>query len=293
MRLDRMRIYIAVFHAGSADLRRPPCGAVAPLSSSVLPEFPFDVGDDPSFYAMRKHEGPLSWGVCRADVRNNLRCGDIVVFFSCRKIMNTGNSEYSLCCLATVEDKVRQTDLWLDDCLSIFTNYSNLLIKPRQSNPVEWDHFEPTLKGSRPHDDWLWRIACHEHFEREDFEEIQETNWFRLGQIIREHPVKVARNYIIFSLDRTKTAMLSRPPVVARHSENKLFESWNLDDFSQGVKRLTLGKAKQENARCRWLRTRNLQQPHRHIVFELPQSDAEAWRADFLRFIRRHQTKQK
>jgi hypothetical protein len=44
-------------------------------------DWPYDIGDDPSFYAMRKSGGQLSWGICRQDVRNSLCPGDIVAFF--------------------------------------------------------------------------------------------------------------------------------------------------------------------------------------------------------------------
>ncbi len=39
----------------------------------------------------RKFGGPLSWGICRQDVRNRLPHGDLVVFFSFRKFKETGD----------------------------------------------------------------------------------------------------------------------------------------------------------------------------------------------------------
>ena len=44
--------------------------------------FPHDVGDDPSFFSARYHNGPVTWGVCRSDVRGAIKDGDWVVFFA-------------------------------------------------------------------------------------------------------------------------------------------------------------------------------------------------------------------
>jgi hypothetical protein len=44
-------------------------------------EWPYDNGDDPSFYVARRG-GLLTWGVCRQDVRNSIEPGSIVVFFA-------------------------------------------------------------------------------------------------------------------------------------------------------------------------------------------------------------------
>jgi hypothetical protein len=44
--------------------------------------WPYDGGDDPSFFCRNQSGSALTWGVCRADVRAQLEPGDIVVFFS-------------------------------------------------------------------------------------------------------------------------------------------------------------------------------------------------------------------
>lgn len=180
--VHKTRIYFAPCHATSEDSRISPCGStIAAFKNAVKREYwPYDNGDDPSFYASRKFGGQLSWGICRQDVRNKLHQGDMVVFFSFRKFKETGDSEYRLCALATVDRKVRQIDLWHDTSLENYRKYFNLLIR------------------------------------------------------------------------------------------------------SQAVRRLTLEVGARSNGRNRSLRIRNSQRPHRHIVFESLQSEAENWRDEFV-----------
>ena len=266
-----------------------PCGStIAAFKKAVKrQDWPYDSGDDPSFYAARKFGGQVSWGICRQDVRNRLRRGDIVVFFSFRKFKDTGDSEYRLCALATVDRKVSQIDLWRDKPLEIYRRYFNLLIQPSAGHDV-WKHFEPTLDGSRLHHDWVWRMAEHQGFRKEDFKKLQESGRLEMGATIRGRRVIVARNYVLFSCDPAETHILSKPPVIAWHSKSHQAEEWNQDKFSQAVKRLTLEVAAEVNGRKRSLRIRNSQRAHRHIVFELSPPETERWRAEFLALIRRH-----
>jgi hypothetical protein len=265
-----------------------PCGStIAAFKRAVnLQDWPYDSGDDPSFYAARKFGGQLSWGICRQDVRNRLRRGDLVVFFSFRKFKETGDSEYRLCALASVDRKVSQIAIWQDESLHVYRKYFNILIQPSSLELDVWEHFEPTLAGSRIHDDWLWRMAAHQGFRKRDFKKLQEGDRLGPHATIRCCPVVIAKNYVLFSSDPAKTYVLSKPPVVAWHSNGKQVEEWNTDKFSQAVRRLTLDVAERANGRKRSLRIRNSQRAHRHIVFELSQSDGERWRAELLRHVR-------
>jgi len=263
-----------------------PCGSTVAVFNGAVSrqDWPFDGGDDPSFYAVRQFGGQLSWGVCRQDVRNNLRPKDIVVFFSYRKLEDTGDSEYRLCALATVEGKVSQMEVWQDQNLRLYRKYFNLLIRPSKCVRGSWDHFEPT---SQVHDDWLWRIAERNGFRKKDFEAIQKTHFLQPHATVRGNPVVIARNYVLFSADPEKTHVLSKPkpPVVAWHSKGKPAEHWNEDEFSQAVRRLTLKVAEGANGQWRSLRIRNSQRAHRHIVFRLPRREAEQWRRRFLDLV--------
>ena len=285
-----VRIYFAPFHSAMGGSAMSACGStIAAFKKAVKrQDWPYDNGDDPSFYAARKFGGQLSWGICRQDVRNRLRCGDIVVFFSFRKFKETGDSEYRLCALATVERKVSQSDIWQDNSLKTYRKYFNLLIRPSRSRHGAWEHFEPTLDGSRLHHDWLWRMAHHQGFRKKDFKKLQATDRLEPGAAVRDRSVILARNYVLFSCDAVETHILSKPPVIAWHSKGQPAEEWNQDKFSQAVKRLTLDIANHSNGRRRSLRIRNSQRAHRHIVFELSPHEAECWRAEFLALIRRH-----
>jgi hypothetical protein len=281
------RIYFAPFHAASDDSSISPCGSkiVAFKKAVNLQDWPYDVGDDPSFYAARKLGGQLSWGICRQDVRNRLSPGDIVVFFSFRKLKETGDSEYRLCALATVDRKVSQIDLWQDQSLKIYRKYFNLLIRPWRSKHGGWEHFEPTLERSRLHHDWLWRIAEHRGFRKRDFKKLNANDGLKPGATVQGSPVVIAKNYVLFSGDPAAGHILAKPPVIAWHSKGKPAEEWSRDKFSQAVRRTTLDVAERANGRKRSLRIRNSQRAHRHIAFELPRRDAERWRADVLRLI--------
>lgn len=282
------KVYFAPFHATSDDPSIGPCGStIAAFKKAVKDQdWPYDNGDDPSFYAARKFGGQLSWGICRQDVRNTLRPGDIVVFFSFRKFKETGDSEYRLCALATVNKKVSQVDLWRDQNLAIYRKYFNLLIRPLKSNHHAHEHFEPTLEGSRLHRDWLWRIAEHQGLRKKDFTKIQETDRLEPGATVRGRTVIIAKNYVLFSSDPAKMHVLSEPPVIAWHSNGKPAEEWTQDKFSQAVRQVTLEVAARANGRSRSLRIKNSQRAHRHLVFQLPQPDAQKWRDEFLALVR-------
>jgi hypothetical protein len=209
------------------------------------------------------------------------------VFFSYLKLEDGGNSEYRLCAFATVESRVSQTEIWEDSKLRRFRKYFNLLIRPARPKQGGWDHYEPTLSGheTRIHKDWLWRICDHRGLRKEHFDELAETNHFDSPDSVEGRPLRVARNYVIFSPHPSETRVISDPRIVALHSKGKPAEEWKTDPFSQRVKELTLDQAEEANGRRRWLRIENSQRAHRHIVFELPSREAEDWRRDFLRLI--------
>lgn len=59
-------------------------------------KWPYDVGDDPSFFSAKRLRGPVTWGVCRQDVRNQLTFdteGQLVQFASNYVIFSTAPSK--------------------------------------------------------------------------------------------------------------------------------------------------------------------------------------------------------
>jgi hypothetical protein len=246
-------------------------------------EWPFDNGDDPSFRAALERGGQLSWGVCRQDVRNKLREGDIVVFFS---FSREQPSDYRFCSVATVKCRVSQADVWREQDLGQFREYCNLLVRPIGTSEV-WKHVEPCLKGSPPHTDWLWRTTSHAGLKKERFMEIYKSEQFRPGRRIGGHVIDFAPNYILFSSDSKQTRIVRNPPFVATHAKDWVHEKWNEDAKSQAIKNLILGEADRINGKERWLRTENKYRPHRQVRFELSEEEAEYWRERLMRLVDR------
>ena len=63
-------------------LSNPISGEPMEKFKEELSSWPYDGGDDPSFFCWRRHKnqgGKLSWGVCRPDVRGAVQPGDVVV----------------------------------------------------------------------------------------------------------------------------------------------------------------------------------------------------------------------
>lgn len=253
------------------------------VESTDKSKWPYDVGDDPSFHAMRTLRGQLTWGICRPDIRNTLIHGDIVAFVSFQD-KGRKETEYRFCSIATVDNKVSQTDIWKDESLSIYRKYCNLLIRPSGIEGV-WEHFEPCLRASQVHKNWLWRCADHSHLRKKEFEEIQKKDCVTPGTLVLERHVDFACNYVLFSPDPSKTFVHSSPPFVAGRASGQSHEIWNDDELSQEIKCLILDKANEGKRETRWLRTTNLQIPHRHIKFELSEDEASTWRSNVIKTV--------
>ncbi len=121
-------IYLAVFHSWHRGSR---AGCAGSGNGFDMSGWPYDAGDDPAFYCARNMGANLTWGVCRPKVRNQIRPGDVVVFFSVRgSPENKAPFRYRFCAVATVERKVKHTRIWTRDELEPFRSYRNLLIRP-------------------------------------------------------------------------------------------------------------------------------------------------------------------
>ncbi len=282
MNLTRTHIYFSVFLSRLKKKER---------SSTEGDEgWPYDYGDDPSFKTTRELHSPLTWGVCRPDVRNKICEGDIVVFFSCSESKKTQNYTYRLCCISTVSKKVKQTDIFEVDSLWQFKEYPNLLVRPLPSSKG-WEHYEPPQKGPKGHRDWLWRIAERSDLKNNDFREIEDKNEFCHGTRIRGSTIKIAPNYVIFSSSRSKTLILENPPIVAHfyRGQFQLHECWKRDKLSRNIKKLTLDKARDAMNHMRWLRIGTPKHPHPHppISFSLSTKEAELWRRKLIQLLAR------
>lgn len=274
------QVYISVFLSQIKNRETPSLGEKE--------GWPYDYGDDPSFKASKELHGPLTWGVCRPNVRNKIGSGDIAVFFSCSRSKDTGNSTYHLCSIATVGRKVRQTDFRRTKSLRQFEGYSNLLVRPLPSSRG-WEHYEPPHSGPHGHPDWLSRIADRADFRKKDFEKVESTDRFGPQTRIRGRLIEIAPNYVIFSSSKSETLVLANPPIVAHFSPGQPHESWRRDKLTRSIRECTLGQARRSGNLRRWLRIGTDRHPHPHppISFEMPQEKAERWRMGLIGLVGR------
>lgn len=273
--------YLAVFRSLH---RRDHAGCGASRNESDGESWPFDMGDDPSFFGARTVGASLTWGVCRQQARNRIRLGDIVVFFSVRgDPEDKAPFEYRLCAVATVGQKASQADIWTRPELEPYRRYSNLLIRPVQRG--QWEHYEP-MRGVN-HRDWLWRIADHGGLRKRDFRQLQAGNLLTPESTIRGRPVSIAENYVIFSARPDETHIIVRPPLVAVCNNNGQPEEWLRSRISRAIRAHTLGVASEYGSHRDSLRSVNKQHSHPLVRWRMPSDKAARWRAELFALVSR------
>jgi len=277
-------IYLAVFRSSHAGYEDNSCGKAYRALSGALKrgKWPYDMGDDPSFFYQQRSGFNLTWGICRQQVRNRIRPGDTVVFFSVRRRSKQHPFEYCLCAVGTVEKKVRQSDIWRDGELrKKFGHYLNLLIRPRGLRA--WEHHEPG--SEKPHKDWLWRIASQDGFRRKDCMRLEADGLLPEGAKIRGRPVSIAENYVIFSAQQDHTRILAKPPLVALCDSNGQPEKWLDDETSLAVRAQTLEVARTFGSRRDSLRSVHKQHSHPVTHWRMSSVEASRWRANLLQVL--------
>jgi hypothetical protein len=125
----------------------------------------YDWGDDPAFFAAQIFMGAVrcaSWGVCRRDVRQQLKPGDVVVFF-CGKPRIKAHSiwDYYYIGLGTIESTVDRRCLWTEGQFALYRQFYNVLAELHGEILVQKETFHPY------HKDWERRaLAPYILFER-------------------------------------------------------------------------------------------------------------------------------
>lgn len=271
-------IYLVCFHSYDRQILEG-SGQYRKVEQAIQRgEWPYDNGDDPSFFVARKG-GPLTWGVCRQNLRTAVRIGSIVVFFSFTP-QPDNSVVYRLCAVSTVAEKLDHRELHRD---KRFSGYRDLCINGLIA-PVGkcWRHDESDRPEEHRHKDWLWRIADHGRMRHSEFDEsfktIYERGWFRETDIGR--CLNMGSNYILFD----RSYISPNPPEVARFSGGH-HEVWS----NQVLKDLTVLEAKRNHKRERdFLRVNNSsgRNVHRHIRFDLPIEKAECWRDRLIKALR-------
>jgi len=281
-------VFLSPYKSELTKGKRGDCGkAFAPLHRALSQQtWPYDYGDDPSFFCRKNRGGALTWGVCRADVRSQLDPGDIVVFFS----FTTSSSEvtYRLSAIATVERKIPQSAIFLDSTFKTYRRYLNLLVKPADGNGKEWIHEEPAAPSPKEkHSDWLKRLAIYKKYSRAALEKQCAEEKVRIGQTIDGKPFVFGANYVIFSRSQEHTLVLERPPIVA-HSEPPNAEVWQRDSLSKEIWKRTFGELRKHKPDClRGLRLDDkIQQPHSPPArWTMDGSSAEMWRNETMEYL--------
>jgi hypothetical protein len=260
-------IYLVCFHSASHERLDGASGQYLVVEQAIGDgEWPYDNGDDPSFYVARRG-GFLTWGVCRQDLRNSIARDSIVVFFSFTPLADE-RILYRLCAVATVADKVDHRALDRDDRFFRSRHrYINGLIVPDRGG---WRHDETDRSPAHRHADWLWRLADHRRMTKKKFG-AQYAPIYRKDRL-SDGTVRFACNYVVFSRGADQTFIAPQPPPVAVAREGQ-HERW----LNTRLRALTLENSTLWGGRSH-LRTANRHRPHRQIRFEMPIEEANDWR---------------
>jgi hypothetical protein len=270
MKASEISIYFAPYHSEPGRHLAGSRGRFRVIEEAILnSEWPYDNGDDPSFYAYR-HGGRLTWGVCRQKVRNAIPEGSIVVFIA---FTQTGDTVlYRMSAVATVEKRLDRRRLF-SDARFIPADYLNILIRP-ENGGWRYDEEDRPQRGRARHSDWLWRMAVHGRTT-----EAFNQQYARLGGWFADGEVPIADNYILFSSLPSDTYVASNPPqvAVAFVQGNGEEEEWTNSE----LQRLTLGVAAgfRRNPRDS-LRVKNSSHCNVHVElpFKMPAIEAAKWR---------------
>jgi hypothetical protein len=280
---DTTSIYLVCFHSGKPKDLTGSSGQYCNVDSAILKdEWPYDNGDDPSFYVARQG-GRLTWGVCRQDLRNAIARGSIVVFFSFTPLVND-KTLYRLCAVATVDDKVDHRAINRDRRLSTFRRlYINGLIIPEADG---WRYDETDRRAALRHKDWLWRMAYHRGISQAKFNKkytkIRDGGYFP-DSAVDSGGFQLAHNYIVFA-DMPDRGFISPYPPEAAIALRGRHEEWS----DRKLQEMTVIKAASLGARD-YLRAVNEsgRNVHRQIRFEMPTEEATGWRDELINVLKK------
>jgi len=267
--------FIAPFRSGLSQQYREAneAGLSGSMQALRAQSWPYDFGDDPSFYSAHTRNSPVTWGVCRRDVRRIAQPGDVLLFFSVQEEQHGGPFVYKFCALLTIAEKIKQTDIWEKAKYRHLRQYENLLLRPHQAGKG-WEHYEPGVPERDWHDDWLSRLTFKDSKTKE-FVDAQAS-----GHVSAEQSRRfVAPNYVIFSTAREQSFVCAEPTAVATCAGNGNLETWVDTSFAKRLKSFTVARTRGS------LRTRNPQRAHRHSTWREDAGELGAWRNEFLTWL--------
>jgi hypothetical protein len=188
----------------------------------------YDWGDDPAFFmAKEEFEDPnfATWGVCRPEVRSQLKPGDLIIFF-CGRQGATREWDYYFIGFGTVKQTLRnREEIWQNDLYKRYRNFYNILVRDNQQ-------FEPFGKS---HTDWKTRAESPYIF----FEEVQPLTNFNIT-----HPLKVA---IYIPKESLLEKWLSDSDLRVKELEDILF-----DKYAQTNRRLRINNPQRAHVHIRY-----------------------------------------
>jgi hypothetical protein len=130
------------------------------LQAYARPDAFLDWGDDPALYSASEICGDVrlaSWGVCRRDLRANLKAGDVVLFFCAVRLSESWS--YHLVGFETVMAVISRRDIWGSLLYARYRGYFNVLARPEGAGWAQAEVFHPW------HSDWERRMANYVLFD--------------------------------------------------------------------------------------------------------------------------------
>jgi hypothetical protein len=192
-------------------------------------DFFYDWGDDPSFYSATNVLGDAraaSWGVCRRDVRSQLREGDFIVWFCARTHrLVSGAISYFFIGVSTVLSTIDRRQLTDDADFSRYRPFYNKLIAVSEGTIKHQEIFHGY------HSDWANRIKAP---------------------------------YVLFNPSPDASCVeLKKPLLVAKREPNERIEKWRsaLDPRVAMLEKILFV----DTGVARRLRTTSFQNTHRQI----------------------------
>jgi hypothetical protein len=222
----------------------------------------YDVGDDPSFYCAKTYENNLTWGICRRNIRNKIEKKDVVIFFCYSSVTNA----YYLAGIATVINKIKQTQIWKENRYKRYRKYFNILIRFHKN---KWEHFEPLFNEKGAHKDWVHRLSNNSQSNLE----ISHDSFFS--------EIKVADNYVIFERNNNETYILNSPIHVANWDCGKDNEDWIINRDINKIKEAIFKSTGRKS-----LRVHQRNQAHVHIRIKMDKNDLKKWTSYFISVIK-------
>jgi hypothetical protein len=208
-----------------------------PLLQSFLTHYDeldcfYDWGDDPSFFAathLLGNPAAASWGVCRSDVRKQLRRGDFIVWFCAKYDLATAGRicYFFIGCTTVLYVVGDRRHIWTERRYMPYRKFYNVLARLNGGGALE---------------------------QYETFHRFHNDDWQR----------RATAPYIIFDPDPTMSVVdLNHPLLVACREPRERLETWR-----NGVVRVAKLRRVllSDNGIPRNLRTNNLQQTHRQIA---------------------------